>query len=95
VLGLQNDADSLRLQLVLEPAGDLGRQPLLDLERAGEVVDDAGELREAEDPLARQIADVGDADERQQVVLAERMERDSPGRRRARRTRRRSGTWSD
>ena len=62
-----------------EPAGDLRRQPLLDLQRAGEVIDHARELRQPDDPLARQVADVGDADERQQVVLAQRVERDVAG----------------
>ena len=76
VLGLDHDADALRLELALEPARDLRGQPLLDLQRAGEELDHAGELRQADDPLAGQVADVRDADERQQVVLAERVERD-------------------
>src|SRR5215212_6106806 len=37
VLGLEDDADALRLQLLLEPGGDLRRQPLLDLKVAAEV----------------------------------------------------------
>jgi hypothetical protein len=36
----------------------------------------ARELRQADDPLARQVRDVCDADERQHVVLAERVELD-------------------
>ena len=79
VLGLEHDADALGLELALEPARDLRRQPLLDLQGAGEQLDDPGQLREADDPLAGQVADVGDADEGQQVVLAERVERDVPG----------------
>ena len=57
----------------------LGRQALLDLEAPGEVVDDPGELRQPEEPLVGEIAHMGDARERQQVVLTERGEGDGPG----------------
>ena len=36
VLGLEHDADALGRELALEPVGDLRRQPLLDLQAAGE-----------------------------------------------------------
>src|ERR1700692_1543396 len=51
VLGLEHDADSLRLQLLVEAGGDLGRKPLLELEIACEQLNHAGQLREAEDTL--------------------------------------------
>ena len=62
VLGLEHDADALRRELALQPAGDLRGQPLLDLQRAGEVVDHPRELGQPDDPLAGQVADVGDAE---------------------------------
>ena len=61
----------------LEPVGDLLGQPLLDLRAAGEQLDHPGELGQAEDPLARQVADVRDAEEREHVVLADRVHRDA------------------
>src|SRR5215213_2628197 len=76
VLGLEHDADTLRRELALQPAGDLRGQPLLDLQRAGEVIDHPSELRQPDDPLAGDVADMGDAAERQQVVLAQGVERD-------------------
>ena len=69
----------LGCELVLEPVGDLLGQPLLHLQAAGEQLDDPGELRQPEDAVAREVADVGDALEREQVVLAERVERDVAG----------------
>jgi hypothetical protein len=94
VLGLEHDADPLGRELPVEPVRDLLRQALLHLEGASTVVDDAGELRQPDDPLGGQVADVGDADEGQQMVLAQRVERDPGGPRPARRSRRRSGTSS-
>src|SRR5215213_1067497 len=41
VLGLEDDADALRAQVLVEPARHLGGQPLLDLQRAREQLDDA------------------------------------------------------
>src|SRR5829696_2712295 len=58
VLGLEHDADAFRLQLALEPAGHLRRQPLLDLKRAREVLHDPCQLREPDDAPAREIPDV-------------------------------------
>ena len=49
MLGLQDDADALGLELVLEPISDLGGQPLLDLQVAGEQLDDATELAQADE----------------------------------------------
>src|SRR3954453_3173904 len=58
VLGLDHDADALRRELLVEPAGDLRRQALLDLKPAGEVIDDARELRQPDDAVAGEVADV-------------------------------------
>src|SRR5918999_2288370 len=59
VLGLQHDPDALGLKFALKPAGDLRGQPFLDLQVAAEELDDAAELAETDDPLAREIADTG------------------------------------
>ena len=58
--------------------GDLHGHPLLHLEPLGVPVDEAGQLGEpAHAPrVARYVDDVGFADERQEVVLAKRRERD-------------------
>ena len=79
VLGLEHHPDALGRELGLEPVGDLLGEPLLDLQAAGEQLDHPGQLGQAEDALAGQVADVGDPGERQQVVLAQRVERDVPG----------------
>ena len=63
-------------ELGLEPAGDLRREALLHLQEAGEVLHHAGQLGQPDDAVAGQVADVRDARERQEVVLAERVERD-------------------
>jgi hypothetical protein len=54
-------------------------QPFLHLRAGGKVPDDAGQLGQPEDPFARQIPDVRDAGEREQVVLAHRAHRDRAG----------------
>ena len=79
VLGLDDDTDAARRDLLLEPVGDLLGQPFLHLGAAGEQLDHPGQLGQAEDPLPGQVADMGDADERQQVVLAHRLHRDRAG----------------
>ena len=58
MLGLEYHPNALGLELPLEPVGDLGAKPLLDLEIAAEELDNTAELAEPDDPLARQIADV-------------------------------------
>jgi hypothetical protein len=65
--------------VLVEPAGDLLRHPLLHLRPLGEQLDDARQLGQAEDPLARQVADGRRPGERQQVVLADGGERDVAG----------------
>ena len=49
----KHDPDALGLELALEPAGYLRRQPFLDLEVAAEVLDNAAELAQAEEPHRR------------------------------------------
>ena len=78
MLGLEHDADAARSELVLQPVRDLDGHALLDLQVAGEQLDDPAELAQADDPVGRQVADVRDPVERQQVVHAERVERDRP-----------------
>jgi glucosyl-3-phosphoglycerate synthase len=67
-----------RVELAQQPVGDLLRHPLLHLQRPAVVLHDAGQLREPDDPVLRQVGDVRRPGERQQVVLAEAVERDVP-----------------
>jgi hypothetical protein len=79
VLGLDHHADPLWRQVILQPVGDLLGQPLLHLQITGEQLDHPRQLGQPEDPIARQVADVRDALERQHVVLAQRLDRDVAG----------------
>ncbi len=60
-------------QPLLHPVGYLSRQALLNLEVAGEQIDDATELGEADNPLAGKVRDVCRAVKWQQVVSAQRL----------------------
>lgn len=64
MLGLDHDTDPLGLQLGLEPVGDLFGEAFLDLGAAGEVLQYAGELRQAQEPVPGEVADVGGTYER-------------------------------
>lgn len=75
--GLDHDDDAAGIELVDKAFGDLAREAFLQLEPARVYVHEPGELREAENARARQVRDVRVAMERQQVVLAERIERES------------------
>ena len=66
-------------QVLVEPAGDLLGHPLLHLRPLGEQLHDPGQLGQPEDPLAGQVADGRGPGEGQQVVLADRGERDVLG----------------
>jgi hypothetical protein len=46
VLGLEDQADTLGLELLLQPAGDLAGEPLLQLKVAGKQVHHSRELRQ-------------------------------------------------
>ena len=94
VLGLEHDAHAARGSGA--PPGS--RRPAWSAApgsaAGGEVLHHPGQLGQAEDAVAGQVADVGDAGERQQVVLADRCGTGSTGRAPARRSPRRWGTWS-
>ena len=68
--------DAERVELLLHGGRDLGGHALLHLEPAREDLDQARDLADADDPLARDVRDVRLAEERQDVVLAEREEID-------------------
>ena len=57
VLAANLDGDVLAFGLSLNQGRDLVGQPLLDLELVADQVDDAAELRQAEDLAARDVAD--------------------------------------
>src|SRR5437763_10539565 len=78
MLGAEHHPDTPRLQLMLQPVGDLHGHAFLQLEIAGEHVNDTCQLRQTDDPLSWQIRHVGLAEERQQMMHAERVERDVP-----------------
>ena len=73
---LEDDADTLWYQALLEELGDLLGQALLDLQATRVHLDDPWDLGQPDDPTARDIGDGCAAEERQQVVLAQRVERD-------------------
>src|SRR5579884_2776695 len=68
VLGAQHDPHAARLQFLLEPIGDLDGHALLELQVPREELDHARELGEPDDAVPRQVRDVGDTVERQQVM---------------------------
>ena len=78
VLGLDHDEHALGAESGLDGVGDLAGEALLHLGAAGVAVDQAGELRQAGDAavVAGDVGEVGPADERHEVVLAQRREGD-------------------
>ncbi len=66
------------LQFVLHGFDDLGRHAFLDLESAGESLDEARQLRQSRDATfgTGEVGDVRHAHERDEVMLAERREGD-------------------
>ena len=72
----EDDTDAARIELFVQAVGDLVGEALLQLQPVRVEVDDAGELREPEDPRRGYVPDVRDASEREQVVFAHRDERD-------------------
>ena len=68
-----------RVEVVLEPAGDLAGEPFLGLEVAGEQPHHPGQLGQPENPRAGQVADMSYSDKRQQMMLADRMQRNRAG----------------
>src|SRR5687767_9491660 len=75
MFGFDDDAQTARRNLILEPVSDLLSQPFLHLGAAGEQLDYPSQLRQAENPLAWQVPDVSHPDERQQVMLTYRLHR--------------------
>ena len=61
---LYHDGHSLRLQHRFDDVGDLRSQALLNLKALRIGVDDAGQLRNADDASPRQVADMREADDR-------------------------------
>ena len=79
MFGFYDDPHTARCYVVLEPVGDLLGQPFLHLGAAREQLDHPSQLGQAENPLPWQVADMGDSDERQQVMLTHRLHRDGAG----------------
>jgi hypothetical protein len=76
MLGLDHHPDALGLELLHEDIRELRGHPLLDLEAAREHVREARDLGDPDDLAARQIRDVDLPEERQEVMLAKRVEID-------------------
>src|SRR5665213_1141893 len=64
--------------MLLWPVGDLLGQALLYLEIAGKQLDDAGEFGESQYAITGHVADMRNPVEWQEMVLAQRPERDIP-----------------
>jgi hypothetical protein len=73
---LDDDPDAGGAQDVHDRIGDLVGHALLNLEPAGEDVHDARDLGQTQDLPVGDVGDVGPAEEREQVVLAHRVELD-------------------
>ena len=71
-------ADAFRIDLLIDVRGDLLCETLLYLEAACEAIDKTCQLTDAKHFAARDVADVADAEERQEVVLAEGIDFDVP-----------------
>ena len=79
VLGVQHDADAARRQLPSSQSAICTVMRSCTCRRRAKCSTTRASLDRPDDPLARQVRDVGHADERDQVVLAEGVERDRPG----------------
>jgi len=76
VLRLEDDGDAFRLEHLHERVSDLLRQVFLRLQAARIDIDDARDLREADDVLAGEVGDVRTAEEGEEMMLAEAVELD-------------------
>src|SRR5437763_12581985 len=74
VLCLDDHADALGCELLIEPIGDLLGQPLLHLQATGEHLDNASEFGQSEYSTVGDVAHVGCSVKGQQMMLAERLE---------------------
>ena len=68
-----------RLRCVTSASGDVRRQPFLGLRAGGNVLDQAGQCGQPEDPAGGQVTHVRDPRKGRKVVRANRLERDFPG----------------
>src|SRR6185295_14799597 len=76
VLGLEHDSDPKSVEFLHHSGGDLRGHALLHLQTPGVDLDQARQLREADDVVLGDIGDLRLPEERQQVVLTEREEVD-------------------
>ena len=76
MLGLDHHGHAQRAGDLLHCIGDLAAEVFLNLQTAGVHVDDTRDLRQAQYFAARDVRDVRLADERQQVVFAQRVQLD-------------------
>src|SRR5271165_2960416 len=71
--GFDDDSDALRDDRVLDSVGDLARETLLHLQAAREDFDEARDFAESDDFAVRNVRDMDLSEERQHVMLAERI----------------------
>src|SRR2546422_374111 len=76
VSGLQHDHRAGRRESIAQQGEDLLGHPFLDLRSPRVVLDRPRELAQADDALARDVADVRRAEEGKEVIRSERIERD-------------------
>src|SRR5215469_13148279 len=74
MLGFEHYRDTERLYLFHDRMRDLGRQTFLHLQPAGINLYHPGDLGQTDDMAVGQVGDLGLADKRQEVMLAERKE---------------------
>ena len=67
-----------RAQDAFDGVGDLGRHRFLGLQSLGEDLHDAGQLADADNPIGRQIRDMGRTQDRHHMMFAMALERDAP-----------------
>ena len=77
MFGAHQHANAGRCERVVECVGDLRGEALLHLQSSRKGINEARDLREANDSTARHVTDGGDPREREEVVFAEGMERDA------------------
>src|SRR5260370_7077345 len=75
---LEVHGDAVRIEAALEASNHLATEALLDGKAAGIKPDDPGQLRDADDSVMGDVADPGLAEERQGMVLTDRMKGNRP-----------------
>ena len=73
---LDNNADAEGLQNAIQTSSDFGGHFFLNLKPSWVNVDETSQLRNSDNSIARQIANVNAADDRRDMVLAMRFEPD-------------------